>query len=125
MFGRHFVVGQVNMSEIFLETVEQYITSQHHWKQANDFAAEVGKCMLKDSTRRQAVLEEMVHLAKQKRDAARDLQGRRLFRRYLGGLANALHMYQILSQNWINQHVTSASTQAYYRDSKPTSGLLI
>jgi len=76
MFGRHFVVGQVNMSEIFLETVEQYITSQHHWKQANDFAAEVGKCMLKDSTRRQAVLEEMLHLEKQKRDAARDLQGR-------------------------------------------------
>jgi len=53
--------------------------------------------MIKDRARGQAVLKEMVHLARQKLDAARDERGRRRFRHYLGDLANALDMLQIRS----------------------------
>jgi len=109
MFGYMF---QVKMSDRFLETAERYLNRQNLWEPANDFAAEVGAFMIKDRARGQAVLEEMVHLARQKLDAARDSRGRRRFRHYLGDLANAIDMIQIFSRSWINRHVSSLRPEA-------------
>ena len=109
MFGYMF---QVKMSDRFLETAERYLNRQNLWEPANDFAAAVGAFMVKDRARGQAVLEEMVHLARQKLDAARDTRGRRRFRHYLGDLANALDMFQIFSRSWIDRHVSSLRPEA-------------
>ena len=103
---------QVKMSDRFLETAERYLNRQNLWEPANDFAAAVGAFMVKDRARGRAVLEEMVHLARQKLDAARDTRGRRRFRHYLGDLANALDMFQIFSRSWIDRHVSSLRPEA-------------